>query len=149
MLLPWSLRKLHNDGGNIETSVFNPNTSVYYVFQQNFSYFLSTVEPRLTTTSLIKGEVLCPFSLCCVINLLNLYRRILLMNRFFFRLLRKCNQMTFERKTSQNQFLPIYVRHKSTEKLGKNLPGVFKLETISIMAIRNQTHLFNSFCAME
>ena len=57
--------------------------------------------------------------------------------------------MTFESKTSQNQFLPIYVRHKSTEKLGKNLPEVFKLETISIMAIRNQTHLFNSFCAME
>ena len=42
-------------------------------------------------------------------NLLNLYRRTLLMHKLLsdYTVLRKQNQMNFERKTSQNQFLLI------------------------------------------
>ena len=46
--------------------------------------------------------------------------------------------MNFERKTSQNQFL-LSLSETKDQNLEKNLPEVFKLEAISIMAIRNQT----------
>ena len=57
-----------------------------------------------------------------------------------FRLQRKHNQMNFERKTSQNQF-SLILSETQDQKLEKNLPDVFKLEAISILAIRNQTQL--------
>ena len=46
--------------------------------------------------------------------------------------------MNFERKTSQNQCLQV-LSETQDQKLEKKLTEVFKLETISIMAIRNQT----------
>ena len=65
-----------------------------------------------------------------ITNLLNLYRSTLL--------------MYFERKTSQNQFFyRFYLGHE--QKLEKNLSEVFKLESISILAIRNHTPLSIDF----
>ena len=46
--------------------------------------------------------------------------------------------MNFERKNKPNQFLPIL--SEKQEKNLKNPPEVFKLESTSILAIRNQTH---------
>ena len=42
-----------------------------------------------------------------VTNLLNLYQNTLLVHKLLSDYIRKQNQMNFETKTSQNQFLPI------------------------------------------
>ena len=46
--------------------------------------------------------------------------------------------MNFERKNKPNQFLLIL--SEKQEKNLKNPPEVFKMASISILAIRNQTH---------
>ena len=62
-----------------------------------------------------------------VTNLLSLYQRTLLMHKLLsdYTVLRKQNQMNFDRKNCQNQFLPILPATQE-QKLEKNLPDVFK-----------------------